>query len=148
MKRISQRILIILVSFFALSTTVFASDFISPRASLYISGTDASIQAGSNGKITIYFSVTGTDIMTQIGASTIYLYEDNGSTQKVVKTFRSSNSEYSNMMSQNTSFYGDNVTYYDGVAGYKYHAEVYLKAANGIGSDTVIEPTNTVTARK
>lgn len=145
MKKSLRWLLLILTCFFTLNTTAFASELISPRSSLYISGTDASIQAGSDGKITIYFSVTGTDIMTQIGATTIYLYENNGSTEKLVKTFRSSS--FSNMMSQNTSFYGDNVTYYDGIAGYTYHAEVYLKAASNSGSDTIMEPTGTVRAR-
>lgn len=148
MKRSLRWVSLFLVCFFALNTTVFASESMSPRSSLYISGTDASIQAGNNGKITIYFSVTGTNMMTQIGATTIYLYENNGNTQKLIKTFRSSNSEYSNMMGQNTSFHGDNVTYYDGIAGYEYYAEVYLKAADNSGSDVIMQPTNTVTAKK
>ena len=148
MKKGLRWLLLILICFFTLNTTVFASDLLTPRSSLYISGTDASIQAGSNGKITIYFSVTGTDKMTQIGATTIYLYENNGSTEKLVKTFRSSSLEYSNMMNQNTSFHGDNVTYYDGIAGYEYRAEVYLKAADNSGSDTIMEPTGTIRARK
>ena len=147
MKKSLQWLPLILICFFAFNTTVFASEFVSPRASLYISGTEASIYANNTGKVTIYFSVTGTDIMTQIGASTIYLYEDNGKTSKIVKTFRSSDLEYSNMMNQNTSFHGDNVTYNDGKVGYKYYAEVYLKASNSTGGDTVMQPTNTVTAK-
>ena len=146
MKKLFKSCIIVFVYLLALTTSVFAIDDNSTRSSSYIWGTDASIEAGSNGKITIYFSVTGTDIMTQIGATTIYLYEDNGSIEKLVKTFRSS--DFSNMMNQNTSFHGDNVTYYDGIAGYEYRAEVYLKSANNSGSDTIMEPTGTVRARK
>lgn len=140
--------MIVFVCLLVLTTSVFAIDNSSTRSSAYIWGTDASIDAGSNGKITIYFSVTSPDIMTQIGATTIYLYENNGSTEKLVKTFRSSSLEYSNMMNQNTSFHGDNVTYYNGIAGYEYRAEVYLKAANNSGSDTIMEPTGTIRAKK
>lgn len=147
MKKISKGLIIVLVCLSALTTSVFAIDHGSIRSSSYIWGTDAYIEAGGNGKIAIYFSVTGIGRMTEIGATTIYLYEDNGSTEKLVKTFRSSSLEYSNMMSQNTAFYGDSVTYYDGIAGYEYRAEVYLKAANASGSDTVMEPTGTVRAR-
>lgn len=145
MKKSLRWISCVLACVFILSTTVFASE--SPNASAYITGTSASIVAGSNGNLTIYFSVGSPDIMTELGATMIYLYENNGKTTTVAKIFRCTDDGYSYFMAQDAVFHGDNVTY-KGTVGYQYYATVYLMARDNTGSDTIAHTTRTVTAKK
>lgn len=130
-----------------LQTTVLATDAIEPQASLYIAGTHVNITANSNGGLLISFSISCLDEMTETGATTIYLYEDNGNTKKCVKTYRCTDRDYEYILGKNTDYYGSNVSY-NGIIGCDYYATVYLKAENSTGSDTVIATTKTVTARK
>lgn len=130
-----------------LSTTVFASEPESPQASAYITGTSASVVAGNNGDLTIYFSVGSPKIMTELGATAIFLYENDGKDTTLAATFRCTDKEYSYFMAENAGFHGHNVTY-KGTVGYKYYATVYLMARDNTGSDTIAHTTRTVTAKK
>ena len=138
---------LILICLLGLSTTVFATECISPRSSLYISGSDAEITTKSNGNLTISFWVSGTDIMSEVGATSIELYEDNGYSSRLVKTYSASDIEYSHLMGANKVVHRSNVTY-SGTVGYKYYAEVHLTAKNASGSDSIIEIAPLVTAKK
>lgn len=130
-----------------LQTAASATEAIEPQASLYIAGTHVNIAANSNGELTISFSVSCLDEMTEVEATTIYLYEDNGNTKKCVKTYRYTDKEYKYILAKNTVYYGSNVSY-NGTIGYDYYATIYLKAGNSTGSDTVVSTTRTVTASK
>lgn len=145
MKRIVRGISITLVGLLFLSTTVFAAEFSSPRASLFISGSDAKIEANSNGNLTISFWISGTDIMSKVGATSIDLYEDNGYSTRLVKTYRSSAPEYSHLMGANKVVHMSDVDY-SGTVGYKYYAKVHLTAENSSGSDSIVEVSPSVTA--
>lgn len=112
------------------------------RASAYLSGYGASIVTSSNGKINIEFRVVGTGTMTQIGASTVYIYK-NG-TRIATRSYTAEGNEY--MMGHNTYIHSGSVPYY-GVAGQKYYAVVTFYAKNSKGSDTRTYTTSTVTAK-
>lgn len=138
---------VILTCCILLQTTSLAAETIKPQASDYIFGTHVNIAANSNGALTISFSISCLDEMTEVGAATIYLYEDNGNTEKCVKTYRCTDRDYEYILGKNTDYYGSNVSY-NGIIGCDYYATVYLKAENKTGSDTVIATTRTVTARR
>ena len=70
------------------TSAVAESEPISPHASEYINGTSADIVAESNGHLRIYFSVGATDIMSELGATVIYVYENDGNSTRVVATLR------------------------------------------------------------
>lgn len=131
MKNFGKRIL---CGFFAVSllsallcTTAFA------RSSAYLDSYGATVTAKSRGRMVVTVDVAGVGRMTQIGASTIYIYEseDNKSFTKVA-TYNYE--DYPEMMGSGTSYYEDPVTYY-GTPGYYYFASVYCYAANANGSD-------------
>ena len=130
-----------------LQTTSLAAEAINPRASDYIFGTHVNIATNSNGALTVSFSISCLDEMTEAGATAIYLYEDNGNAEKCVKTYRCTDREYEYILGKNTDYYGGNVSY-NGIIGCDYYAIVYLKAGNSTGSDTVVATTKTVTAQK
>lgn len=147
MKKIVRWFSLSLICLLLLSMTAFASECLSPRASLYISGSDAEITAKSNGGLTISFWISGTDIMSEVGATSINLYEDNGNSTRLVKTYRASDPEYSHLMGTNKVVHRSNVTY-NGTVGYEYYAEVHLTAGNSSGSDSIVEISPSVTAKK
>lgn len=147
MKKFSKVIAAMLACIFLLSTTAFAAETHNARSSAYIFNTYAEMTAGRSGKLTISFSVTGMDVMSQLGASTIKLYEDNGTSVELVKTYRYTDLGYSAMMGYNKIQHSGTVSY-SGTIGYKYYAEVYLTAKDSTGSDTVTELTSTVTAKR
>lgn len=147
MKKFLRGIAFSLVSLFLLNTAAFASETDITRASSYIANSGAAISADADCQLRITFSIQGTARMSELGATTIYLYEDNGYLSKLVKTYQSSDSNYSNMMDANTFYHGSDVTY-EGIAGYKYYAIVNFKAGNSTGSDTTVGQTDVVTARK
>lgn len=147
MKKTLRYLVLILICLFALNTTVLASETISPQSSLYIIGSDAEIIPLGNGKISITFWITGTNEMSKIGATSIDLYEDNGQSTTLVKTYRATNLEYSHLMGSNKLSHSSEVTF-SGTAGYKYYAKVHLTAKNSSGSDSIVEVAPSVTAKK
>lgn len=147
MKKFLRRTALFFSILFLFSTVAFASEQITIRASSYITKTVAEISANSGSQLSISFSIQGTRRMSELGATTIYLYEDDGYSSKIVKTYRSTDSNYPDMMAENTFYHGSNVTY-DGIAGNKYYAVVNFKAGDSTGSDTTSGQTATVTARK
>lgn len=110
-----------------LCTAVFA------RSSAYLNSYRATVTAKSGGKMVVTVTVTGVGTMTEIGASTIYIYEssDNKSFTKVA-TYNYE--DYPEMMGSGTYYNKDAVTY-TGKVGYYYIASVYCYAANSNGSD-------------
>lgn len=136
MKKALRRLLLIVLCLLFVTVPSFAA---SPRSSEYIMGTSAVINYKGNGKIEIAFMISGTDIMTDIGATLIELYEwnDDGYSAKRVATYRYTDPGYSHMMGHNDGIYGSSVTY-NGIAGREYYARVHLMAGNSSGSDTYI----------
>lgn len=150
MKKCLRWLSLVLICLFTLNTvntTVFASESISPKSSLYIIGSDAEIIPQSNGKLTISFWITGTNVMSEIGATSIDLYEDNGHSTSLIKTYRYTDLGYSHLMGTGKLSHRSEVTY-NGTVGYRYYAEVHLTARDSSGSDSIIEIAPLVTAKK
>jgi len=109
------------------------------RSSDYIFSYAASMNPDGGGKVSVWFDVTGTGKMEEIGSTTITIYE-NG---VLVKTFQYSTTP--SMMAYNTAIHVSSVSYY-GVAGNSYYAYVYFWAAKQGGGDSRSVKTTTITA--
>lgn len=142
MKKKTLRILsIVVLLILLLSHTSLAAQ----TSSAYIAITNAYItRSGDN--VNIYFYIVGRSAsMDVIGATKIYLYEQNGTTWNLVKTFDSDNSLYtSDMIDTNTGAMSSHVTYTEGSATKNYYALVKFYAEKDGGSDTI--PQNTPTS--
>lgn len=108
--------------------TIFAE----ARASDYINSRYASTSKDSTGKVTVYFDITATGRMTEIGATKVEIKNTHNTT---VKTFNYTDKGNEHMMGSNRTFYASSVTY-QGLSGSAYYAVVYFKAGNSSGSDT------------
>lgn len=127
---------------FLLSLSAAAAE---PRASDYFWYTDVYASAQSGGNILIEIEINATDIMQKVGATDVYIYEqqsDGGYDN--VYTFTSD--DYPSLMWTNNAFY-DGAVAYEGTVGTKYYATVALYAKDANGSETMYEDTYVVTAR-
>lgn len=113
------------------------------RSSAYLDSYRATVTPKSGGRMVVTVDVSGVGTMTEIGATTIYIYEsvDNKSFTRVA-TYE--HTDYPEMMGSGTHYYEDPVTY-TGTPGYYYFASVYCYAANASGSD---EKNYTTAARR
>ena len=120
-----------------ISTVAFAAE----NSSAYIASTGAYVtKSGSN--IKVYFQITGKNFMDKIGTTYIYLYENNGNSWSLVKTFDSTDSTYTSaMISTNSSAKSSHVTYTLGDSSKYYYAVVHFYAERNGGSDTIIQDT-------
>ncbi len=139
MKKTIRLLSLILVVIICLSFSSIAAE---SRASLYISRCSGSIGKDDEGLI-IGFSITGTNIMTNIGATRVEIKNASGRT---VATYRYTDDGYSYMMASNTFSYAASITYEDAVPGNEYYAVIYFKAGNSNGSDTDTVTTGLATA--
>lgn len=120
-----------------LTMMLCTASFASQNSSAYISSTSAYITKSGN-EIKVYFTIVGRGLMTEIGASEIYLYEQNGNTWSLVCTFDAADSDYtSSMLSYNSNAKSSHITYDQGSSSKNYYAIVYFYAANANGSDTI-----------
>lgn len=105
---------------------------IQPRASYYLDSYSAYIYPAGDGKIQVWFTVTGTDTMEDIGCLTIQIYESSdNSNWSWVKAFNYTNHE--GMMATNKWYHSGHVDY-QGTTGKYYRAYVTIYAGeNGDG---------------
>lgn len=137
-RRIICSISLILVFVFLFSTVSFAAE----TSSLYIAATNAYLtRSGDN--VNVYFYIVGCHtFMDRIGATKVYVYEQNGTTWSLVKTFDSDDSLYtSDMIDTNTGAMSSHVTYTEGSAAKNYYAIVKFYAEKDGGSDTIPQDT-------
>ena len=137
MKKKWKIILVILVISMCLSINAQAGEI---KSSNYITSCEGAISSKTSG-IKVSFSLTATNTMTDVGASTIYIKSSSGIT---VKTYRYES--YPSMMGHNTASHTSSITYSGGISGHQYYAVIYFKAKNSSGSDTQVVTTSTVTA--
>lgn len=126
-------------------TLLFSTvSYASQTSSEYIAITNAYITR-SGDSVNVYFYIVGCHtFMDRIGATKIYLYEQNGTTWSLVKTFDSDDSQYtSDMIAMNTFTKSSHVTYTEGSATKNYFALVYFYAEKDGGSDTIPQETPT-----
>ena len=125
---------LIVVFIFPCPALAAPNENISTYASDYLDSYNAYICAMGSGKLEIWFSVTGTYYMEDIGTLKIMLYESTDLTNWTwVETFL--HEDYDTMLAQNDYFYASHVDY-QGVAGRYYKAYVCIWAGKDDGGDT------------
>lgn len=117
-----KEISLLLVLVFLLSICVPASaTMISTRASNYLNKYDGVVTREGGGTIKISFTVIGTRMIDEIGASQIIVQKQVRGAWISVKTFN--NTRNSELSTTNNYAYA-NYVLYDGVAGTNYRAEI------------------------
>ena len=138
-KNIARIIAMIIIMAAFANTIALAAE---TRASLYIQKTSAYVDATGGGDIDVWFTVSATGIMTQVGAKAVRIYKSDGT---LVKTFKYTDTGYEYLMGYNTFRHSGCVSY-EGTSGQSYYAIVSLYAENSNGSDTISRRTTEVTA--
>lgn len=131
MKHFGKRVLCGLLVVCLLSTIVCT--VASARSSDYLDDYSASVTPISGGKMVVTVDVSGVGRMTQIGATTIYIYESTDN-KYFTRVATYEYEDYPEMMGSGTNYCEDAVTY-PGKPGNYYFASVYCYAANAKGSD-------------
>lgn len=107
-----------------------------PMASAYLASYTAYICAMGDGKLEIWFRVTGTDDWADIGVLMIYLYESTDNANWTwCKTFQFTDYDDETMLAHNTWQHMSHVDYEDGVVGRYYKAYVCIWAGPEDGGD-------------
>lgn len=107
---------------------------VQPCASSYLNSYSAYIYPAGSGKIQVWFTVTGTDYMDEIGSLRIAIYEStNNSTWTWKKTF--THESTSGMLGYDDYYHSGHVDY-QGVAGRYYRAYVCIWAGENGDGDT------------
>lgn len=114
----------------------------SPDASYYISSYSVSIINGGNGKLKVDFDITGTGVMTKIGASCITIYKSSGA---YVATIWHTDSGRSGMMGSNDYYHSDVETYTVTPGSYYVVITFYAKNSSGSDAQSVQTGTKTIT---
>lgn len=114
------------------------------QASNYFVKTGATIMAMGNGKIAIEIVVKAKDVMTELGASKIYVYEKqtDGSYKQVYIYTRDSHAA---LIKKNNFTAAVQVTY-QGTPGKYYYVTAACYAKNASGSETIWAGSNAVKA--
>ena len=137
-KKTILTIALILALTMILSTAAFAA----MNASAYITATSAWITRNGN-TVKVNFSIVGNGTMDQIGVKYVYLYERNGNSWNLVKTFDYTDPDYaSTMMDSNTGAHAAYLSY-SGSASKSYYADCRFYAEKNGGSDTIQQYTST-----
>ena len=132
-----------LVIIMGLPATACASE-VTPRASEYFSFTDVRARAAGDGKVRIEIEINATHMMDEVGASYIYIYEQQSDgTYDMVYTFRKT--AYPSMIVED-SFFGYVDVTYQGIPGHRYYAYVGCYAKDSNGAETLFFSTNSVVA--
>lgn len=115
-----------------------------PRASEYFGFTDVRAYAKGNGKVLIEIDIDATHMMDEVGASAVFIYEQQSDgTYDVVYTFRKE--AYPSMIVKD-SFFGYVDVTYQGIPGHRYYAYVGCYAKDSNGAETLFFSTNSVVA--
>ena len=124
-------LLIMFTAIFSMSAVANAAFF----ASEYINDCYAYASVNSNGRVNVSFDIRATGTMDVLGAQTIIIQEQAPSSTRWTSIATLSSDDYSNMLKNNVSHYGSEVSYYGAKSGYSYRAKVYFYAEKG-GYDT------------
>ena len=127
-----------LLLIFALSVPMYANatetEPIQPRASAYLDNYGAYVYLPGDGRVQVYFNVTGTDDMDELGALSIAIYESRDGVDWTWKdTFKHDLTP--GMLSYNDDFHTGHVTY-NGVRGRYYKALVCIWGGKDGQGDT------------
>ena len=115
-----------------------------PQASEYISGTTTAVVALGGGKIEVDFDITATDIMKDVGALEVKIYEVG--VEGPVWSHHYTDPGYGYLMGHNTGSHTEAVLYY-GESGHTYYANVkFFAGERGREGDIYGMGTSYVTA--
>ena len=129
--RVVRIVSLLLVITIVLPVSVMATE---PRSSLYLHSYSAYIYPAGWGKVQVWFDVTGTGYLDEIGALEIYLYESkDNETWSWVKTFE--HQDYSDMLVYNDFSHMGHVEY-SGTIGRYYKAYVCIWGGKNGDGDT------------
>lgn len=131
-----KMIALCLALFLAVPTYASASEIeaVQPRASDYLISYQTYVYPAGSGKVQVWFDVTGTTYMDDLGSLSIHLYESkDNSNWTYIKTF--SHADYPSMLGHDDYFYMSHIDY-QGVAGRYYKAYVCIWAGKDGGGDT------------
>lgn len=124
-------IIVLTVPLNANATTI---EPVHPRASAYLNAYSAYVYPAGSGRIEVYFFVSGTEYMDEIGTLRISLYESkDNNTWTWVKTY--SNENHSSMLGYNKKSHNSSVTY-QGIGGRYYKAYIGVWAGKDGAGDT------------
>ncbi len=137
-----KRCLRILVLVIAMALILSMVAFAAMTESDYIAATSAWITRSGN-TVEVNFSIVGTGMMDKIGVKYVYLYEKNGNSWDLVKTFAYTNSQYASTMMDSSSSGHAGYLSYSGSASKNYYADVRFYAERNGGSDTIQQYTPT-----
>ena len=111
-----------------------ALETVQPRASAYLTSYSAYVYLPGNGQVQVYFDVTGTNVMDELGALSIKIYESTDGVNWTWKeTFKHNTT--AGMLSYNDAFHTGHVTY-NGVVGRYYKAYVCIWGGKNGQGDT------------
>jgi hypothetical protein len=111
-----------------------ASALVQPRASAYLDSYNAYVYLPGTGEVRVYFNVQGTNIMDELGALSIAIYEStDGTNWTWKKTF--THDSTSGMLGYG-DFYHSGYVSYNGVAGRYYKAYVCIWGGKNGQGDT------------
>lgn len=137
-----KRCLRILVLVIAMALILSMVAFAAMTESDYIAATSAWITRSGN-TVEVNFSIVGTGMMDKIGVKYVYLYEKNGNSWDLVKTFAYTNSQYASTMMDSSSSGHAGYLAYSGSASKNYFADCRFYAEKNGGSDTIQQDTPT-----
>lgn len=143
-RKTSHFIVIILIISILFSISAFAAYIPpnSPESSAYISSYSVIIINGGNGKLKVDFDVTGTGVMSRIGATCIKIYKCNGT---YVGTIWNTDPGRSGMIRSNDYYHTDVETYTVTPGSYYVVVTVYAKNSSGSDAITVTTGCKTIT---
>lgn len=140
-RRMARTIAVFSLLFSFLVSTASA---ITPRASDYIYYVSVTATAGGYGNIKVQIDITATDVMKEVGATKVVIYEQTSSGgYKAVKTYTRYNTPSLIVKNSDTAFV--DITY-SGKPGVKYYAVVDVFAKDSSGSETTTYSTDVITA--
>lgn len=127
-------VIMIFTTFLSVGVNAATVGTVQPRASDFLSSYNAYVYPAGSGKVQVYFSVTGTDYMDELGVLSIKIYEStDNSTWTWKKTF--THDSTSGMLSYNDNYHSGHVDY-QGVAGRYYRAYVCVWGGENGAGDT------------
>ena len=127
-------VLLIVAVCFPMSVNATVSEYIQPRASDYLTSYNAYVYLPGNGEVRVYYSVSGTNYMDELGALSIAIYESkDGTNWTWKKTF--THDSTSGMLSYNDDYHSGYVSY-NGVRGRYYRAYVCIWGGKNGDGDT------------
>ena len=143
MKKVSRRVLALILSAIMLCSIGVSAYAIEPRYSEYINSYTGALNTDSSGKLSVYVNLLATGVMTRLGAEKIRIFEKNGTYYSCVKTFESE--DYPDMTKSGHRYMGIAATY-QGTPEKSYYAVITLVAEDNTGSDTRTYTTRPITA--